>query len=481
MVEPDVSLLERLHRAVLSGQVLLVRCLLCKGAGTGANSTDDSRQTALHLVSESDSKYSQSMVDVLVEYGATLDARTKWGTTPLHWACWLGNKDVAEALLKHGARVDLVDGECMTPLHALAVSQELHTSLIDALLERGASVNAKDSSRRTPLHYFSCRPGKKYAVFAILNNGGDANLQDSKGNTPLHLACQTNLKEVASLLLERGALVEVRNYDGMTALHLAALRSSEDVLDVLVDNGADVNAQDYRGNTPLHLVCSVTDTLLDHINSSRRFTFVQKLLQRGASVDLNNRLMRTPYDESVTAVKQLSGCTSMFKLTARLKIADLIKQKMFKKAMLTSQDEDDHTPTASCSFDFFNGQESIIDRLDPAPSGSGSHITQHFVSDNTPSCRILALKQPDYLVWRDLLLYFSQCLHSPHPRHTFSLVCPRTRITCERSNVLISQLLHSRRRWKMMQKLPFPKEVIVMIFLYSKGHQIFTKKKNIDN
>lgn len=457
MDEPYGSELGRLHQAALSGQVTLVRCLLCKGAS--ANTTDDSNQTALHLVSESDSKYSQRVVDVLVEYGATLDARTKWGSTPLHWACWLGNKDVAEALLRHNARVDIVDGECMTPLHALAISKTFHASLIDSLLERGASVNAKDSSWRTPLHYFSCRPGKTYAVHAILNKGGNANLQDFEGNTPLHLACQSNLREVVSLLLERGARVEVRNRDDMTALHLAALRSSEDVLDVLVDNGADMNAQDSRGNTPLHHVCSVSDTLLDHINSSQRFTFVQKLLKRGVSVHLKNELLRTPCDESVTAVQRLSDCTSMFNLTAWLKIADLMKQKMFKREMSKAQDEEDLTSTASCSFDVFNHPESIIDMFDPAQSEC-SHNTQN---DGTPSCKILALKQPDYLVWRDLLLYFSQCLHSANP----SL---RTRTSCERSNIIISQLLQSRRRWKMMKKLPFPKTVIAMIFLYSKSH-----------
>lgn len=170
----------------------------------------------------------------------------------------------------------------------------------------------------------------------------------------------------------------------------------------------------------------------------------------------------------------------MFKLTARLKIVDLTKQNMFKRVMSTPQDEDDHTSTASSNFDFFNEQEYIIDRFDAAQSGC-SHITQNFESDDTPSCKILALKQPDYLVWRDLLLYFSKYLHSSDPKQTFSLVCPRMRITCERSIVLINQLLHSRRRWKMMKKFPFPKEVIVMMILYSKGHQIFTKKKIIEN
>lgn len=475
MDEPYGSELGRLHQAAVTGQVTLVRCLLSKGASV--NTTDDSNQTALHLVSESDSKYSQRVVDVLMEYGATLDARTKWGSTPLHWACWLGNKDVAEALLRHNARTDIVDGECMTPLHALAISKIFHASLVDSLLERGASVNAKDSRRRTPLHYFSCRPGKTYAVLAILNKDGNANLQDSGGNTPLHLACQSNLREVVSLLLERGARVEARNHDGMTALHLAALRSSEDVLDVLVDNGADVNAQDSQGNTPLHHVCSVSDTLLDHINSSQRFTFVQKLLKSGVRIHLKNKLLRTACDESVTAVQRLSDCTSMFKLTARLKIADLMKQKMFKREMSKPQDEEDLTSTASCSFDVFNHPESIIDMFDPAQSKC-SHKTLNY---GTPSCKILALKQPDYLVWRDLLLFFSQCLHSANPSHTSSLVCSRTRTSCERSNIMISQLLQSRRRWNMMKKLPFPKTVIAMIFLYSKSHQIFNRNRSIEN
>lgn len=47
--------------------------------------------------------YDRSVIDLLVQKGADVNARAFNGSTPLHWACGSGNLVMIETLLEHGA------------------------------------------------------------------------------------------------------------------------------------------------------------------------------------------------------------------------------------------------------------------------------------------------------------------------------------------------------------------------------------------
>ncbi len=58
------------------------------------------------------------VVELMLEAGFPTDARGQHWATPLHWAAWHGNDRMVQALLKHGARVDVSDVEFPgTPLN----------------------------------------------------------------------------------------------------------------------------------------------------------------------------------------------------------------------------------------------------------------------------------------------------------------------------------------------------------------------------
>ena len=151
--------------------------------------------------------------------GAELEARNKYGRTPLHHAVWF-NADAAVAA---------------------------------ALLEAGAVLEARDKYGRTPLHYAAMFNGNPAVTNLLMEAGADPNVRDQRSRTPLHGAAIANENlAVITALLDAGAELDVRSgLDGGTPLHrAAAANENAAVIDALLDAGADPEAQDRFGKTP---------------------------------------------------------------------------------------------------------------------------------------------------------------------------------------------------------------------------------------
>jgi hypothetical protein len=87
-----------LHRAANRGDLAAVEALLAKGADVNALAL--AKQTPLHLA------VTQEIAQLLISKGALIEARDRWGRTPLFWAAGAGRKDVVETLLAGGAQPD---------------------------------------------------------------------------------------------------------------------------------------------------------------------------------------------------------------------------------------------------------------------------------------------------------------------------------------------------------------------------------------
>ncbi len=72
------------------------------------------------------------------------------GGNPLHDACALGRRDIAEELLNAKAYVNARDNYSQTPLHRAAASG--NAELIRLLVQAGADINARDNKDRLPVH-----------------------------------------------------------------------------------------------------------------------------------------------------------------------------------------------------------------------------------------------------------------------------------------------------------------------------------------
>ena len=75
-------------------------------------------------------------VELLLDRGANIEAKDRWGQTPLLLAAWRGNTETVELLLDRGANIEAKDIRGLTPL--LLAAKEGNTETVELLLDRGA-------------------------------------------------------------------------------------------------------------------------------------------------------------------------------------------------------------------------------------------------------------------------------------------------------------------------------------------------------
>jgi hypothetical protein len=80
-------------------------------------------------------------VSSLIQDGPNVNAKDKFGFTPLYMAAANGHTNVAETLLVHGAEVDAKGWANTTPLHGAAM--EGHADMVTLLAARGADLIAE--------------------------------------------------------------------------------------------------------------------------------------------------------------------------------------------------------------------------------------------------------------------------------------------------------------------------------------------------
>lgn len=164
---------------------------------------------------------------------ADIDQRLKGGGTALMISAALGFPDIATALLKAGAAVDIADGSHTRALHAAAHfafhgrDADRAQQLLQALLDHGATVDARNSEGQTPL---------------LLLLGAHAEAGAA--------ADQKMLLSLLPLLLQRHADINAADNRGVTALHACAMHGLLLPARALVAAGADTKLRDMRERTP---------------------------------------------------------------------------------------------------------------------------------------------------------------------------------------------------------------------------------------
>lgn len=140
-----------IFRACIVGDVKQVKKMISDGADV--NVKDDYGCTPLHM-----SVKNPEITKLMLKNGADTDCQeNKGGSTPLHWAL-ITNIESSKAIIKSGAKVDIVAYDGMTALHLAAVMAAKENSLaylelVQLLIKGNASPTYASKKGLTPLDY----------------------------------------------------------------------------------------------------------------------------------------------------------------------------------------------------------------------------------------------------------------------------------------------------------------------------------------
>ena len=306
-----------LHHAIQRGRRETALLLLANDAPTNVRDYQ-SKCAPLHIVAANGDK---DMVRLMLDKGADVNAKTRFGNTPLHLA---PDREMAEMLLAAGADVNAEAEGGRTPLHKALKSGD-DMALVRLLVEKGASWDIYDRVGGTPVQTAAIY-GRTEALKLFLEGGGDpARLANENPPTMLDLAAHRGHVGVVGLLLEHGAPVDARDKGGRAPLHWAAWGGQVEVAGLLLDKGADVNTRDSDGWTPVHV------TAADGLR-----TMTDLLLTRGADVNAAAEDGRTPLHVAAAAKRTVSR-------TSR-KLISVAEVLLAGGADIAAKDENGKTP-----------------------------------------------------------------------------------------------------------------------------------------
>uniref|UniRef100_A0A672P8G4 Tetratricopeptide repeat, ankyrin repeat and coiled-coil containing 2 n=1 Tax=Sinocyclocheilus grahami TaxID=75366 RepID=A0A672P8G4_SINGR len=219
------------------------------------------------------------MVNLLLEYGASVDSTSESGLTPLGYAAAAGHLGIVTALCKRKAKLDHLDkhGQCAL-VHA-ALRGHLETSPQPVTFNKSVAVQqaliAAASMGYTEVTIVS--------YLLDLPERDEEDTQRAQINSydtlwALSAAAGRGKLEVCRLLLEQGSAVAQPNRRGVVPLFSSVRQGHWQIVDLLVLHGADVNLADKQGRTPLMMAASE-----GHLDT------VEFLMAQGASMDLMDK------------------------------------------------------------------------------------------------------------------------------------------------------------------------------------------------
>ncbi|HTY93784.1 MAG TPA: ankyrin repeat domain-containing protein [Steroidobacteraceae bacterium] len=338
------------HRGGPGWRALAAALLLGVGFGTGALAADDSLAA---LVRAKDHDGAVAMLT----HSADRDiakSREVDGTTALMWACYNGDADLVERLIRAGADVSAVNDYGATALQVAAVAAnpriikdllkagvnpdspnaEGQTALMvvarsgnvesaKLLLDAGATVDAREQWGDQTALMWAAAEGHPEMIRLLAAHHADVNAhgavrdwqrrvtaegrpknENHGGFTPLIYAARIGCIPCAQELLKAHADINLPDPDGETALLLSIINMHFDFAAYLIGAGADVNRWDFYGQTPLYAAVDMA-TLpaggrpdLPSEDKTLPLQVAEMALKAGANVNAQLRL-RPPYRNGV--------------------------------------------------------------------------------------------------------------------------------------------------------------------------------------
>lgn len=227
------------------------------------------------------------MVDLLIAYGADVNAEDIFGTTPLQMAASYGAPEHIDSCVLNGANVlaenffqesalinavrqgDYEKIKRLVGLGARVSADILFQAVVSCnlktfklLVGEQLDLNQKNAFGQTLL---SCAAkSSSVDVLEYLHHlGGDIHYIAPNGNTLLHEAVFSNSFACARYLINQGVGPNFLNHKGHTPLYYTLMDKDLFLSQFLISSGADINARDFEGDTLLHKLILAYENKLD--------------------------------------------------------------------------------------------------------------------------------------------------------------------------------------------------------------------------
>lgn len=186
-----------------------------------------------------------TIVRMVIKYIKNIDARTKDGSTALHYACNYQLTEIVKILLEKGANQNIIEFEYdFYPIfYAVVQNNVLITKM---LIDANADPNNQDYMGNTIIHY------------AIINNHDEIldyiinKYPVKRKNNNIYIEDINSKNDTFELFINPNIV----NIEGLTITHLLLYQYKESFDDYLIKiiPHANLNYQDNTGNTILHVI-----------------------------------------------------------------------------------------------------------------------------------------------------------------------------------------------------------------------------------
>ncbi len=270
LAPPDRALLEAANSANLE----LATFALERGADPHLRDNSDEANTVLIIASRNGA---QGIVRKLLKNGASPDATSRTGISPLMQAARSSQSEIARLLIEAGASVGIRDKrEGYTAL--MHAAEQGNEKVLEVLLKAGADVNQADSKRGlTPLMLAANRLTGFPILLELLAAGADINDQANDGWTATMAATAKKNHDALEVLILNGANLTIETDDNRSAYSIAASANALKAMRLLTSASAQANDGDALAES-LHAGAASGST-----------DVVQHLLSVGLNPDHFNR------------------------------------------------------------------------------------------------------------------------------------------------------------------------------------------------
>lgn len=195
-----------------------------------------------------------SLIEILIEAGSPVNTEPcgRWGS-PLQAAVAVGNKNVIEYILGHGADVNARGGKFGNPIDA-AASQK-YASIVSLLLQKGAELNVPAGKKYSGPLQAATAGGRTEVLLLLMEAGADIPKRGGQYGTVLQAACVHGKLQNVEILVTHGADINVAGGYFGSAIQAAVVHQHADVVRYLLEKGAYLDEVDRKLAT--HVSASV--------------------------------------------------------------------------------------------------------------------------------------------------------------------------------------------------------------------------------